>query len=90
VKHVLFIEPGVYRLQKSWERVAAQAAGPLGPGDSPGLLAELGLTIREVSSVITVQDHAQETTAGPAQANRGQGQGQGATGINGPPGMPRN
>ncbi|MCI0637992.1 MAG: hypothetical protein L0Y72_23540 [Gemmataceae bacterium] len=45
-----YIEPGIYRLQKSWERVAA-VNGDTSSEHANGLLSELGLTIAEELSV---------------------------------------
>lgn len=82
VKRTLFIEPGVYRLQKSWERVAAEADGMPPPNVAPGLLADMGMTIREVNSVLTKAEHDNETKPPTTPGSAGHG---GSGGSNTPP-----
>jgi hypothetical protein len=55
------IEPGVYRVQKSWERAAAEPLDGLAPDQVCGLFAEIGLPINETVSVITGTEHDQAT-----------------------------
>ena len=61
VKTQQFIEPGVYRLQKSWERVADAASGAVSPEEVSGLLGDMGLEVKTVSSVLTPTEHTNET-----------------------------
>src|SRR5262249_31708187 len=60
------IEPGVYRVQKSWEKVAAATTEGLPHGELNGLFAEIGLPVHESVSVITGLDHDAATAAGQA------------------------
>jgi hypothetical protein len=59
IEHVL--EPGIYRVQKSWERAAAMPLDGLKPEQFPGLFADVGLEIREVTSIIASAQHDKET-----------------------------
>jgi hypothetical protein len=50
LQKVMQIEPGVYRVQKSWERVAPPR-GAIEPAAASGLLADLGLPVVETIQV---------------------------------------
>jgi hypothetical protein len=52
-----FIEPGVYRLQKSWEVQAAEAEGHVEPCRAGGLLTEMGLPVEECALVLTREQY---------------------------------
>jgi len=54
IRSVQFIEPGVYRLQKSWEQTAVDASLPA--GQCVGLLTELGLAVVQENKVLTSTD----------------------------------
>jgi hypothetical protein len=58
------IEPGVYRVQKSWEEVAVAEHDGLPQGDICGLFAAIGLRVHESVSVITGKEHDDATTSG--------------------------
>ena len=51
------IEPGVYRVQKSWERAAAAPLDGVTPEQACGLFADVGLPILETTSVITADQY---------------------------------
>ncbi len=53
------IEPGVYRVQKSWERAAAAPVEGLSAEQACGLFADVGLTVVETVSVVTAAQHDQ-------------------------------
>jgi hypothetical protein len=55
------LEPGIYRVQKSWEQVAHTPVGGLSPPQFACLFADIGLEIREVTSIITSTQHDKET-----------------------------
>lgn len=59
IKVELAIEPGVYRVQKSWERAAATAAG-LSADQVGGLFGDIGLPLVASQAVITASDYAAE------------------------------
>jgi hypothetical protein len=47
------IEPGLYRLQKSWERVAAQAEPGMAPDRCLGVISELGFSVCASTRILT-------------------------------------
>src|SRR5581483_5250210 len=53
-----FIEPGLYRIQKSWERQVAEAGPEPSPECCHGLLTEMGFTTGAVTSVLSAADFA--------------------------------
>jgi hypothetical protein len=58
------IEPGVYRIQKSWEMAAGadpEALKSMPHDKLNGLFAEIGLPIADTVSVITGTEHDQAT-----------------------------
>ncbi len=55
------LEPGMYRVQKSWERTAVKADGGVGPEEACGLFYDLGLPLVTSTSVINAQQHETET-----------------------------
>jgi hypothetical protein len=54
------IEPGIYRIQKSWERAAAVTAAPVHPEQVPGLFSDVGLPLVTSVSVIGKDQHDKE------------------------------
>jgi hypothetical protein len=60
IKLETIIEPGVYRVQKSWEQVAAVPPEDLAAEDVGGLFTEIGLKPVVVSSVLTAEQGKNE------------------------------
>jgi hypothetical protein len=54
------IEPGLYRLQKSWGRAASAADAGLAPDQCLGLITELGFSVRTSTRILTVAELAAE------------------------------
>lgn len=64
------IEPGVYRVQKSWERVAATPTDGLGLHEVEGMFSDIGLVVHEVRSVITRDQFLNEAFAADTKAQK--------------------
>jgi hypothetical protein len=56
VVHESYLEPGLYRIQKSWERCAAEAAYGVSPDRAAGLLTEMGIQVHSTVTVLTQAD----------------------------------
>ena len=65
IKRQDFIEPGFYRLQKSWEQARAASQGQVAPEIAMGLFSDMGLVVQSVSSVITKTQYGTEHPATP-------------------------
>jgi hypothetical protein len=55
------IEPGLYRIQKSWERIGGTKVEEIQPDHACGLLSDVGLPIVTSVSVISKDQHDKET-----------------------------
>jgi hypothetical protein len=62
------IEPGVYRLQKSWERAAATPTDGLGMDEVHGMFSDIGLEVIEVRSILDATQAGDEIYAIDARA----------------------
>ena len=51
-----YVEPGLYRVQKSWERQAAEAEAGVAPERAQALLADMGLPVRHDVRVLTATE----------------------------------
>jgi len=60
IKRLDYIEPGFYRLQKSWERAHAISQGQVAPEVAQGLFSDLGLVVQSSSSVISAAQYTKE------------------------------
>lgn len=68
IKSEYFIEPGIYRLQKSWEEAAGAAVADLDPDERAGLFSRLGLDVAPVASVLTPGQYEAETKPPESQS----------------------
>jgi len=75
IRRETYIEPGLYRVQKSWERVAGEAGAGVEPDKCLGLLTELGLSVGHCTTVLTAAQYDQLLSGGQAGGAGGGGGG---------------